>query len=171
MAETVRKNKRNPEGGRNMGNTYHMDNLARNNSLAEEKRQKRYEKIVERNRRANRQNEQAVSHINAGVDFLSMLFIAAAIICVAFFGARYLITSARTAELGRNLKEAKVTLDDMKKGNDAAYSNVDASVDMGEVYEKAVGEYGMVFPDENQVVMYDYHEEGYVRQYEAIPND
>jgi len=160
MAETKKKSNRN----------IYTDNLARQNSLETEERQKRYEKIIEKNKRLNKQDARAFARINAGIDFLSMLFIAVAIVCIAYFGGRYLITSAKTAQLGEQLKTATAQLDEMKKSNDAAYSNIEASVDMGEVYEKAVGEYGMVFPGEDQIVMYDYHETGYVRQYDSIPD-
>ena len=52
--------------------------------------------------------------------------------------------------------------------NDEAEQEIARSVDLNRVYEVAVGQYGMVFPRDNEVITINVRSEGYVRQYDDV---
>lgn len=150
---------------------YLSDNLARRISVQEEKHQKRYEKIVRKNRKIEKQDARAKGRINAGIDFFAALLLGAALAAIVYFGLSYLTLSSQITEMKKSVKKLETSYSDMRSENDQAYGAVDASVDIGHVYDVAVGELGMVFPDDSQVVEYKYREEGYVRQYSTITEE
>ncbi|MBR6274684.1 MAG: hypothetical protein IKR27_06745 [Lachnospiraceae bacterium] len=150
---------------------YNADSLAYRHSEEYEEHTKRYERILKGNRRNEKRNQQANGKINAGIDFISAAVLAVAVVALAFFMLRYLSVSSQIADMKKSVKNLNSTLSEMKSENDQAYSAVDASVDIGKVYDVAVGELGMVFPDEDHVVTYDYVEKGYVKQYQTVSGE
>ncbi|MGN0165132.1 MAG: hypothetical protein ACI39R_03030 [Lachnospiraceae bacterium] len=152
-------------------NTYNYDNLARKYSVEEEKRQERLEQIYKKTERNSRNNEQAATHLHSGIDFVSVVVLSLALVCLATFGLQYLVVSSQITEVKKEVSALNSSYKELKSMNDEAYNAIDNSVDIGHVYEVAVGELGMVFPDENQIVTYDYQEEGYVRQYTTVPEE
>ncbi len=150
--------------------SYNQNNLAHKYSVTEEKRQKRYERIVKNNKKNAREDEQAVGKINAGVDFLSAVILGLGLLCILYFGVQYLNVSSEISRMKSEVSALNVTLGEMTKENNEAYSAIDASVDFAHVYDVAVEELGMVFPSDSQIIDYDYQEEGYVRQYQTIPS-
>lgn len=150
--------------------SYNQNNLAHKYSVTEEKRQKRYERIVQNNKKNAREDEQAVGKINAGVDFLSAIVLGLGLLCILYFGVQYLNVSSEISRMKSDVSALNVTLSEMTKENNEAYSAIDASVDFAHVYDVAVEELGMVFPSDSQIIDYDYQEEGYVRQYQTIPS-
>ena len=150
---------------------YNADSLAVKHSIEEEEHQRSFERILKNNRRNEKRNQQASGRINAGIDFISAAVLAVAIVTVAFFMLRYLSVSSQNADMKKDVKKLNATLSEMISQNDQAYSTVDASVDIGKVYDVAVGELGMVFPDEDHVVTYDYVEKGYVKQYQSVSGE
>ena len=150
---------------------YNADSLAYRHSVEEEEHQKRYQRILRENRRNEKRNQQANGKINAGIDFISAAVLAIAVVAVAFFMLRYLAVSSQNADIRKDVKNLNAALTEIKSENDQAYSAVDASVEIGRVYDIAVGELGMVFPDEDHVVTYDYVEKGYVKQYQTVSGE
>ncbi len=150
---------------------YNADSLAYRHSEEYEEHQKRYERILRENRNNEKRNQQANGRINAGIDFISAALLAVAVVALAFFMLRYLSANSKIADMKKNVKNLNATLSELKSENDQAYSAVDASVEIGKVYDIAVGELGMVFPDEDHVVTYDYVEKGYVKQYQTVSGE
>ncbi len=157
--------------GRNTGRrvrNYNRDSLARKFSEEEEKRQKRHEKVVKNSRKNAREDEQAAGSINAGIDLFSALVLGLGLLCILYFGVQYLNVSSNISQMKSVVSDLNSDLNDMTRENNEAYSAIDASVDFAHVYDVAVEELGMVFPEDNQIVDYVYQEEGYVRQYQTI---
>ncbi|MEY8515444.1 hypothetical protein AALC25_00680 [Lachnospiraceae bacterium 29-84] len=59
----------------------------------------------------------------------------------------------------------------LKTDNDAKERKMEASVDLEDILKKAVGEYGMVYPAEDQIVYYDAEDPDYMQKYGEIPKD
>lgn len=154
---------------RNYRGSYNYDNLARKYSVAEEQRQERLEKIRTKSERNTKNSQQAAANMNSGIDFISVVVLSLAIVCMVAFGLQYLVVSSQITEVKKEVSALNTSYKEIKSMNDEAYNAIDNSVDIGHVYEVAVGELGMVFPDDNQVVNYEYQEEGYVRQYTSVP--
>lgn len=159
------------ETNRKYRGTYNYDNLARKYSVEEEKRQERLEKIRVKSERYAKRNEQAAAGLNSGIDLLSAVVLSLALVCIVAFGLQYLVVSSQITEMKKEVSALDSSYKEIKSMNDEAYNAINSSVDIGHVYEVAVGELGMVFPDDNQVVNYDYREEGYVRQYTSVPEE
>jgi len=62
------------------------------------------------------------------------------------------------------------TLSSKKNVNDAGYEQIDMVYDLDYVYNIAVNELGMVYPNNNEVITFDKATESYVRQYGDIPD-
>ncbi len=149
--------------------TYSYDNLARKYSLAEEKRYERRERIREKSEQNAKNSARPNVGLNSGIDFVAVVMLSLSIVCISVFGLQYLVVSSEITEVNKEVSTLNASYDALKNTNDEAYGAIDSSVDIGHVYEVAVGELGMVFPSDNQIVNYDYNEEGYVRQYTSVP--
>jgi cell division protein FtsL len=151
-------------------NMYVHDNLARK-AAEQEKREKRLRKLDLQNEKRARLNADAHARMNYGIDLASAIVLTAALACIIGFALNYLTLSSKITELDKNVSALTTTLDEMTSENDEAYAAIDSTVDLKKVYAIAVSELGMVYPDENQIVNYDYVEEGYVRQYKDVPEN
>ncbi len=148
---------------------YNYDNLARKYSAEDEKHQLKLEKIKTRSERSQREREQAQAGINFGIDLFSAVLLTASLACILVFALGYLSLSARITEAKTDVSALTREYNELKTDNDGLYAEIDASVDIGYVYETAVTELGMVYPDDNQIVTYELEKEGYVKQYMDVP--
>ena len=57
------------------------------------------------------------------------------------------------------------------KSNEQMKDELGIYQDLEAIYQKAVREYGMVFPNKNETIWYESPDMGYVRQYTEIPQD
>ena len=57
----------------------------------------------------------------------------------------------------------------LKENNDVLESDINASIDYDAIYDTAVNELGMVYPEKKQVITYDSKESEYVKQYKDVP--
>lgn len=103
---------------------------------------------------------------------------------LALFGVVTVITAAAIA-LGvnyLNLRSDLITttseintlqeeLNTLTTNNNEKQVDVESNINYQEIYDKAVNEYGMTYPDANNIVEYDGGTLGYIRQYENIPNN
>ena len=103
---------------------------------------------------------------------------------LALFGVVTAITAAAIA-LGvnyLNLRSDLITttseintlqeeLNTLTTNNNEKQVDVESNINYQEIYDKAVNEYGMTYPDANNIVEYDGGTLGYIRQYENIPNN
>jgi ABC-type microcin C transport system duplicated ATPase subunit YejF len=151
-------------------NMYVHDNLARK-AERKEKAERRLRRVNLQNEKRARLSEDAHARMNYGIDFASAFVLTIALVCIIGYALNYLTLSSQITELDKQVSTLSSTLDELTSENDEAYAAIDSSVDLGEVYRVAVSELGMVYPDENQVVTYDYVEEGYVRQYKDVPEN
>ena len=88
---------------------------------------------------------------------------------LVFCCVRYLQIQSRVTASMENINKLESTLNDLKAENDAEYNRVMSSVDLETVRKIATEELGMVYADENQVVLYDSKDTDYVRQYQDVP--
>ena len=147
---------------------YNYDDLARKYSVEEEKRVRRHEKTVKRTRKYQKGEAAARSRINSGIDFISAAMLLLAIGVIFVFAMNYLTLSSKIITMKKEVSSLKSQVSEAASANDEAYSTVDSSVDIGYVYDTAVGSLGMVYPSEGQVISYAPAEEGYVRQYSEV---
>lgn len=154
---------------RRINGIYNVDSTARKINVQEKEDQRRYERMERKSRREEEKAKQAVGKINSGIDIVSAVVLSLALVCVVVFGLQYLVKSSEITSLEKQVSSLSKSLVQIQNENEGAYAAVDSSVDIGHVYDVAVSELGMVYPDDTQIVLYDFHEEGYVRQYSEVP--
>ena len=100
-----------------------------------------------------------------------MLFLTAACGLTLWVCAGYLQLQADNTAKVKNIAALESQLSDLKTENDDEYNRVVTSVDLEEIRDIAINELGMVYAQEDQVVLYDSEGSDYVRQYADIPEE
>ena len=112
-----------------------------------------------------RANRQKATQMNLGyVLFLTITAVATLFLCVQFVQLKAQLTTQAT-----NLEQKEAELSVLKADNDAFYNSVAASGDLEYIKEVATKELGMKYPAEGQVIYFDTSGNGYVRQYQDVP--
>ena len=88
---------------------------------------------------------------------------------VFFICYQYLNVQAAAKTNSDMIAELKSELSTLKENNDVLESDINASIDYDAIYDTAVNELGMVYPEKKQVITYDSKESEYVKQYKDVP--
>jgi len=107
-----------------------------------------------------------VSH---GIDFLSMTLLVAAMAITLYLCYNYLQVQGNIVQLKRDVDVLDQELNTLLDENMALEEGLNEHVDWDVVYLTAVNEFGMVYPNENEVVTYETTKRGHVIQYKDIP--
>ena len=139
----------------------------RRRAEAEQKRREEYEK---RQREAElAAQKRAVPKLANDVSFGSMILLVAAVCVTLYVCLGYLRVQANIVVTNKSISKLESELKELKTSNEAAYNAVVEAVDFETVYQTAVAELGMVFPNKNKVLTYNIDQAGYVRQFKEIP--
>lgn len=115
------------------------------------------------------QEERRLVRLGRGVGFLGMLILAASILATAYCCIGYLKLRADSSRLDKEIAALEEELAGLATANAAKEEKLVGSINLDQIYQTAVGELGMVFPNHNEVVYYDSVDTSYVRQYADIP--
>ena len=96
--------------------------------------------------------------------FLSAVCVVTLLLCVQFLQLK-----ASYTEQMEQLDALESNLSQLKSDNDAYYSQVQASVDLEAIRQRATEELGMHYADESQIMYYRTEDSSYVRQYQDVP--
>ena len=107
--------------------------------------------------------------LHKGIDFVTMVMLCAALLVCAYTAIGYLSISSKCVELDKQITQLTSEYETISGANDNRLDAIVANTDFNEIYNYAVGKLGMVYPNENRVIYFDYSEDGYVRQYAEIP--
>ena len=80
----------------------------------------------------------------------------------------YIKLQADVTASSQNIAELEQQLSEMKAENDAAYNEINDSISLEEVREKAIKDLGMKYADRDQVVVYSGTEEDSVHQVSEV---
>ena len=100
-----------------------------------------------------------------------VLFLAAALGVAMWVCVGYLKLQADNTARAKNITALETQLSTLKDENDDEYNRVTTSVDLEKIRDIAMNELGMVYANEDQVVLYDDEGSDYVKQYAEIPED
>ncbi|MDD5934374.1 MAG: septum formation initiator family protein [Clostridiales bacterium] len=109
-------------------------------------------------------------HVGRGIDFFSMVLLCGAMAITLYVCFNYLQAQSNAIQLDKQITVLENQVNDLTDKNDAMEMSINKPVDLDEVYRIAVGELGMVHPNNNAVITYDANDSGYVRQYDDIPS-
>jgi hypothetical protein len=117
--------------------------------------------------RAIRRNRRNIAYLTpAYMAFLGIM------IAALFFAVTMVVSvSGQITNAEKKLANMTSQLNTIKSDNNAARVYLEKNVDINEVYEIAVGEYGMIYPAEEQIIRYQQKEGSYVVQNEPIPRN
>lgn len=116
-----------------------------------------------------RRQEQRHPKALSGISMASLFVLTIAIVTTLYFCVEYLKLQYGVNRMEKDIVTMEHTLTTMKNENDAAFTQIEAAYDLEYVYQVAVEELGMVYPNKNKVITYQSSMEDYVRQYEDIP--
>ena len=157
--------------------SYISGNTARQLNAAPQRDYDRYRRqpqVVPRPERNEDQNPKTrpsrQPHVGRGIDFVSMLLLSAAMIVTLYVCFNYLQAQSDVIQKEKQITSLEAQLAELTDKNDAMELSINKPVDLNEVYNIAVGELGMVYPNKNDVIIYEGTESGHVRQYETIPS-
>lgn len=120
--------------------------------------------------RRRRRKPSARKHIQY-VNVFYTVFLAAAACMVLWSGVNYLQLQAQLTGRMKNIASLEQQLENLRKENNDNYTRIMTSVDLEYIKEVAINELGMVYANEDQVILYDGGTRDYVRQNGEIPEE
>lgn len=135
------------------------------------RRRERTAPVVDPRRRAPAPRRQEQRHPKelSGISMGSLLVLSVAIISTLYFCVVFLQLQSDVVKLEKDIISMESTLSAIKNENDAVSQQLNSSYDLEYVYQVAVSDLGMVYPNNNTMITYKSSDEGYVRQYQDIP--
>ena len=134
--------------------------------VEERPERRRGTRTAERARTAHRPAKKE-KHLSIGYT----LFLAAASALALWICTGYLQLQADNTARVKNIAALESQLAELKTENDDEYNRVVTSVDLEQIRDIAINELGMVYADQDQVILYDGEGSDYVKQYADIPED
>lgn len=117
---------------------------------------------------AQEQQKRLIS-IGRGINLLGMVVLSFAMFATVRVCIGYLELQAESTRLEQAIEALESELGLLVDANNAKENKITSDIDLEVIYQKAVGELGMVFPNHNEVLYYDEVDLSYVRQYADIP--
>lgn len=139
---------------------YVTDNLARQAAEPLERPD-----VVTKPRPSIRPQSEPLIGIRKRMSFLNFAVAIAGVLMVAYLLYGYVKVRAQITEIDKEIIALNNEYANMYRTNDEREEQIADSVDLNHVYEVAVGQYGMVFPNNNEIIHFTYKNDGYVRQY------
>ena len=146
--------------------TYEDGNAVRELEVYPEERERRKERV--RRRQASRQiqkNRRRARNLGPGY----LVFLSAVCTATLFLCVHYLQLKSSYTEQLENVAALESELSQLKADNDAYYNQVQTSVNLNEIKEKAMSKLGMHYADESQIRYYSAKDNSYMRQYQDVP--
>lgn len=109
---------------------------------------------------AVRKNRERARHMSAGY----VLFLAAALCAAAFVLVNYIQLQAELTNLTRSTAAKASELNSLQDANNEKYNRIVNSINLEEIKRIAIGELGMTYAQEGQIILYDNEGDDYMRQ-------
>lgn len=138
-----------PRGSYVYGNTVRRLEVAR--PLEEPKRQPGHEV---------RKNRDKARHMSAGY----VLFLAAALCAAAFILVNYIQLQAELTNRTKSVAKKESQLNSLRIANDEEHNRITNSVNLEDIKRIAIGELGMVYAEEGQIITYTSESYDYMRE-------
>lgn len=107
-----------------------------------------------------RKNRDKARYMNAGY----VLFLAVALCAAAFILVNYIQLQSQLTNLTKAVAARQSELNILKLSNDEEYNRIISGIDLEEIKRIAIGELGMVYAKEEQVIEYEGESGDYMRQ-------
>lgn len=107
-----------------------------------------------------RKNREKAHHMSAGY----LLFLGLALAAAALILVNYIQLQAELTNLTKSVATKESSLNNLKVSNDEEYNRIVNSIDLEEIKRIAIGELGMVYAEEGQIVSYTTESNDYMRK-------
>lgn len=111
-----------------------------------------------------RKNREKASHMNLGY----MLFLSAAMVFAVMTLYGYLNLQADLKNRVESISEMESRYNNLKLTNDEEYNRISSNIDLERIKAVAIGELGMTYAREGQIIVVEDAETDYVRQTDAL---
>ncbi len=105
-------------------------------------------------------NREKAKHMNLGY----VLFLAAALATAAVILISYVRVQADITTMTEYIARQEKVLNNLKISNDEMLTRIDSRLDLEEVKRVAIGELGMTYPKEGQIITYEAADYDYARR-------
>lgn len=143
-------------------NTYVYGNVARNLDVQRQLEQEPRRQLSNETRK----NREKAHHM----DFGYVVFLLAAFCTCAFMLINYIQLQSELTNRTKGLATLESRLNSMKVENDETYSRITSSIDLEEIKRVAIGELGMTYAKEGQIISYDSVATDYMREVSGNSN-
>ena len=143
------------------GRIYQYDNTARQLDV----KRAIEEQPVKRLSNTTRKNRDRAVYMNLGY----VLFLVAAMAITAMVLISYIQLQSQITNNVTEISRMESRLNELKLANDEEYSRITSSLDLEEIKRIAIGELGMTYAAEGQIVTYTNEGSDYVKQLADIP--
>lgn len=107
---------------------------------------------------AVRRNRDRARHMSAGY----VIFLVTALCAAAFTLVNYIQLQAELTNLTKSIAAKKSELNALRDANDEAYNRIVNNIDLEEIKRIAIGELGMNYAGEGQIILYTGEGEDYM---------
>ncbi|MCI9218942.1 MAG: cell division protein FtsL [Lachnospiraceae bacterium] len=107
-----------------------------------------------------RKNREKARHMSAGY----VMFLAAALCAASFILVNYIQLQSELTTLTKIVADKESDLNSLKLSNDEDYNRIMSGIDLEEIKRVAIGELGMTYAQEGQIVEYENEEGDYMRR-------
>lgn len=115
---------------------------------------------------AARRNRARAASMNVGF----VLFLTAVSVAILICGVHFLQMKAEITTKIEAVAALESELSQLREDNNSYDSQISSTADLNAIKKKAMGELGMKYPTEDQIVTYETSRSSYVRQYQDVPN-
>lgn len=136
-------------------NMYVYDNTARNLNIQRQLEEDPRRKLSNEARK----NRDKARHMSMGY----VMFLVAALCACAVILINYIQLQAEVTTKVQNIAKLERQLNSMRLENDETYNRITSSVDMEEIKRIAIGELGMTYAQEGQIITYSGMGNDYMR--------
>lgn len=156
MAQTKRVTDRTNTYRGSRNNVYVYGNTARRLDVQRQLEQEPRKKLSNETRK----NREKAHHMNLGY----VVFLVAAFCTCAFILINYIQLQAELTNRTKRLATLESRLNSMRLENDETYNRITSSIDLEEIKRVAIGELGMTYATEGQIITYTGVNNDYMRQ-------
>lgn len=107
-----------------------------------------------------RKNREKAKRMSAGY----VMFLAAALCAAAFILLNYIQLQSDLTNLTKTVADKEIELNSLRLANDEEYNRIIGGIDLEEIKRVAIGELGMSYAQEGQIVQYESEEGDYMRR-------
>ncbi|MBE5867583.1 MAG: cell division protein FtsL [Lachnospiraceae bacterium] len=112
-----------------------------------------------------RKNREKANHMSVGY----VLFLVTALLVAGYVLINYIQLQFDMSSHVGQIAKLESQLNTLKQTNDETYTNIITDIDLEEIKRIAIGELGMTYASEGQIITYTNEGSDYVRQYADIP--